>query len=269
MDVKDVSSPGGVARSKAPAQSDSVESSKQRSSSSLTNSRATTIGSTAAVIAVNSKPPVNDANSARSRANQVIEAVNVASEATDEIDKLVKSIGGIVQQVSQGDVPDTHKQILEKEANDLVGEIKRQAQASTSSGIKPLAGDKIRVEVEQRIGKALDVILPTDANNAFGIGTIKFSRKEAIIQTQTNIATAEQRVEDLRKKVSDVRDQVTSVVTSLDVALQNAEASQASVRDVDAALKLVGSTKLKIGAEPEKALGSFTKLSSRSLELLD
>ena len=170
--------------------------------------------------------------------NAVIAVVNVASQATDAIQKIVTSISGIVQQVSQDNTPDNRKEALQNEANSLVEGLKKAVNSAAPDGTKPLAGDSVRFKIEERIGKALDVLLPDHSKDAFGIGTINFSTKESIIQTQTSVATAQKQIEELRQAVVKTTQDVKARVDEIDVASQNQEASQSSVRDLDLAIQL-------------------------------
>lgn len=215
------------------------------------------------------RPAVPARTEVNSRANELINTANIAAEAAGEIEKLVKSIDGIVEQVSSKEIPDVRKSILETEANDLVAEIKRRAGTSAPGGVKPLAGDKIRLEVEEKLGKTLEFLLPADAKEAFGLGRIKFTTKDAILDTVASVQAARERVKELRGAVDSTLETIRSAVTELDVANQNSEAAESSLRDVDEALKLAGRMRQGISSNPASALGSFGNLDSRVLDLLD
>lgn len=204
----------------------------------------------------------------REKLNSAINVVNLAMEATSEIDNLVKSIGGIVDQAKSESLTPSRRAVLEKEAKELVQEIKRKAEVSSSDGVKPLAGDKIRLEVEEKIGRTLDFVLPDLAKDGFGLGEIGFSRKEAIIQTVTNVEKARKNIQEIKKAVDETMDAVKSTVGTVEVALQNTEASEASIRDLDQAVKLARDTKLGIKSNPVGAMGSLGKLDPKALELL-
>lgn len=204
----------------------------------------------------------------RGRANQVINLVNVATTATDDIQKLVESIGGIVEQAQAPDLSDSRMAILEKEANQLVDEIRAKAQTTESGGIKPLLGDSVRFEVEERFGDALEIILPDTARNAFGLGQISLSLKDTIIDTITRVEQAKQQFEELRSSVDKAGVSVRRVVDTFEVALQNSEASKISIRSLDQALSLATNAHQQIGKNPDQALGSFAGLERNSAVLL-
>lgn len=207
--------------------------------------------------------------SVRSRTNEAITVVNLANEATAEIEKLVESISGIVDQASSPQISDTRRKVLEQEANQLVAEIRKKAQTKSENGVRPLAGDKFALEVEEKFAKTLEIILPDHAKDAFGIGAINFSPKDAIIQTRNAIARARQQIEKLKESVKETRGQVKEAVNALEVALQNSEAAATSIRDVDEALRLAGDTKLGISRNPGGALKSVGNLQKKALDLLE
>ena len=204
----------------------------------------------------------------RARFNDLVGAVHIAGEASAQIEKLVKSLGGIVEQVSDRPIPDKRLRILEEEANQLVNEIQKAAQASAPNGLRPLAGDPIRLEAEQQIGQTLEVILPDDANKGFDLGTIKFSTKEAIINTRANVLVAEARARALREAVNQSSQQVKNAAAAIDVASQNSEAAESNLRDLDAAAELVSNTRRQIGQQPEAAVAAVGIFSARIADLL-
>ena len=204
----------------------------------------------------------------RKKLNEAIEHVNVAEEATSKLSDLVRSIGGIVEQASSQGTSSERRDVLQREGNDLLSEIRRTALTESIKGVRPLAGDEIRVEIEEKLGRVLDAVLPDDAKNAFGIAPIDFSTKETIINTVTQVKEAELQLAKLRDAVNKASMSVQDVAVEVDVAIQNTEASQASVRDVDQALKLAQTARRDIGDNPEAAVDVAGDLGERALGLL-
>ena len=260
MDVRDVPRAWSTAVASSP-NPESPESIKQTSTTRVDAS-----ARLAADISTQSNP--QRARPLRARFNDLVSAINVAHEATSQIEKLVKSLGGIVEQVSDRPLPEKRLRVLEDEANQLVDEIKKAAQASAPSGQRPLAGDPIRLEAEEQIGKALEVILPDDANKSFNLGQIKFSNKEAIINTRANVLVAEARARALREAVSQSSELVKNTADAIDVAAQNSEAAESNVRDINAAAELVSTTRRQIGQQPDTAVAAAGLFSSRIADLL-
>ena len=207
-------------------------------------------------------------SSERVNINKAIEATNLALNATDEIGRIVGSIEGIVEQAQDPGLSSDRLAILEKEAEGLRKEIGRAAQSTTSSGVKPLAGDPIRVEVERTLGKALEIILPDVAAGSLGLNTIRLSPKDVIINTITSIEHARKGIEDLRAHLANGVGTLKDTVTALEVARENGEASQTSLRDVEDALHLAVDTRKGIRGDPKGALDSVGNFRSTQ-ELLD
>lgn len=206
------------------------------------------------IVTVSRNARIAGNNEARGRVNQVINVVNVAKKATAEISDFLKSINGLVDQAESA--PEDRRKLLEGEGNEVVDAIRASAKLATASGLRPLAGDKIRIELEETLGRSLDVILPDDAARAFGLSKLQFSTKESIISTRAAIKIAEAQFEELQKSLESVVTEVRSSASDVDVAVQNSESTETSVRDVDKALKLAGDTTAEIVAHPREALGS-------------
>lgn len=249
-----------------PQKIDSPES-MQKSLKSLSSSIVNVMRSDSVSVEMGPKSSKSsvDINKVRQKTNEVISVVNFASEATSEIEKLVSSVSGIVEQADKKDISDDRLAKLEQEAGELVQEIKRVATSSGPDGVRPLAGEKIALEVEEELGKALEVILPDDAQEAFGLGTLRLSPKESILQTRTTIKEARARLEQLKDALKESEQLVGGAVARLEVAQQNSEAAESSVRDLDNALHLTHSLRNAIEADPELALKSAGKLQGEEL----
>ena len=204
----------------------------------------------------------------RGKINRAIEATNVASGAVEDLGRILGGIEGIVEQVSSNDLPPQRVAILEKEANNLRDQLVRTADVSTSDGVKPLAGDSIRLELEETLGKTLEIILPDSARSAFGIGDVSLSPKDFILDTVARVEEARRSIEQLRGQLDSGISSIRTAVSVLEVASQNVEASQTTVRDVDDALDLARLAKGGIQEDPKDAIGSVGDLTKSAPELL-
>ncbi|MCO6430562.1 MAG: hypothetical protein J5J00_06845 [Deltaproteobacteria bacterium] len=267
MDVKDVRAPQGSV--KPAGREIETQNKARRSAVALATLIPSNTQNSQRTDRVDTRSRSTAKSEIRARINEVINVTNVAADATTQISNLVKSIDGIVEQAKEDNITPQRRAVLEKEANELVDEIKKAAQSSASNGIRPLTGEKIRLEVEERIGRTLEIMLPDEAKDAFGLGNFTFSTKETIISTIANVKEAERSILKLREAVQEASRSVSETASSVEVALQNLEASEATIRDVDAAIKLAGETKIGIGQDPESALESVGQLDSSALGLLD
>lgn len=198
----------------------------------------------------------------RDRVNEVIGRVQEAADAVQDIAGLAESIDGIVARAETGDLSEDQTEILASEANQLVDEIRRRSQR----GAEALPGspsDKIRLEVERSLGKALEALFP-DGEDGFGIGTVKLHPPDVIISVRTNVQVARQRIEEIGQTLSGVREEVQEAL----VAFENSVASLSSVRDLDKAAALAKDAGSQISDAPDKALGSIGRLTAETVELL-
>ena len=202
----------------------------------------------------------------QSRANDMINVVNVTVEATNEIDKLIKSIDGIAEQ-AQNSSDSSRVSVLEQEANQLVNEISKRVKETSDTTVAALPSGDNSLDVEDRLNEALRKLLPQD-KGTLGLGTLKFSPVENIINIRETVAAARQLVDEVRQSVGNVQKDVVSSVNALDVAAQNSEASQSSIRDLDAAFKLANDMSSGIATHPDEAF-AVNKFSSRLLSLIN
>ncbi len=220
-------------------------------------------------VSIDRKTTNLDNNDLRAKVNAAINVTNVAEEATAEVEKLVKSLEGIVEVANDGSTPNERLGILDKEVKELVSAIGNLTKSKSLDGIKPLAGDPIRLDLEQKIGRTLEFILPDHSKDAFGLEKITVSKKEAIINTIATVEEGRKRLENLKASLDDASKSIRQVVSETEVALLNRESSEASLRDVDSAIKLANQTKRGIGSNPDRALRSTGDLSAVSLKLLE
>lgn len=201
----------------------------------------------------------------RAAINRVITAVNVADGVTKEIRSLVDSLAGIVAQVEQ-DPPPTRAKKLESEARELVSAIKSAASTEVD-GSKVLAGDPVSAQVES-LGRALEFILPDNAARGFDIPEPTFSRKEVIVNVRRSVEEARREIESIQAKIDAGRADAARVLTELEVASENREASQSSVRDLDGALSLASQAGRQIALNPEQAQAASTNIAVAAVRLL-
>lgn len=219
-------------------------------------------------VAMETQPRNSGKIDVRARFNDLVNVVNIASDTTTDLEKIVKSLGGIVEQVQGGNLSQGRTSTLEAEANGLVDEIRKKADSASYNGTKPLAGDKFGLEAEEKLGTNFEFALPADAQAGLGIGKIAFSDPDSINSSVASVEAAQAKLKEIRTAVESTLSTIKSSASLIEVASQNSEAAQVSLRDVDDALSLAGRTSSGITANRDAALGSFSGLSSKSLALL-
>ena len=200
--------------------------------------------------------------------NEVIATTNVAEKAFREIQGLVKGIGGILQLVEEGRLPEQRVAILENEANQLVQAVRESVRASAPNGVRPLAGDTIKAEWEEQLGKSLEIILPDVSKDTLGLGQVKLTTPEFIVNTRLSVLRSQERLQELKSSLDDAAERIRGAATEIDIASLNAEASNPNLRDVESALSFAGATGALIGENPAEALDSLGRLDVKALGLL-
>ena len=203
------------------------------------------------------------------KANDLISIINLASDATEDIENLVKSLDGIIQQAQKENIPQVRKAKLEQEYNSLVGEIKNKAQTSSYNGVKPLAGDEYKLKLnENDDSESVTIKLPNDANQSFGLTEINFSKPNALKQSGDKINSVKSQIKGLKDEIDNTVTLIKSKLTNIEIADENSESSKSTVRDLDQALEIAGSTNVFIRLDPSKALQSVGKIGEVAKELL-
>lgn len=243
-----------------------VQDQNSQAESSSTARTAAASGGDDVKVEVHAKPhPVSDVVSGL---NQVISTTNVAAKATEDIERYMRGISGIVEQVAQGDLPQNHVNILEKEANELVQAVQGATLSEAPGGIKPLAGDSYGSAWEETFGKTLDIMLPDISRDNLGLGDVRLSTSEFIVATRAAVARSQERLQDLKAMIEQASTRVQKAAAEMDVAMQNAEASGVSLREVEHALSFASTTGRSINENPTEALASLGELNSDSVGLL-
>ncbi len=209
----------------------------------------------------------NETGNARKRANNFISLINGVDSATDELQGLVESLDGIVEQAEASDISESRSTVLEKEANEILGAIRDKSIRRDSSS-SDSSSETIRFEAEAELEKTLEVIFKESGDGALSLNKIALSPPENIIKTRASIKEAREQLARLRDAVDTAKSQAKELVDTVEVALQNAEASGTTVRDLDSALKLAGSIDSAISQNPDKA-AEASRVNELSAKLLD
>lgn len=201
----------------------------------------------------------------QTKLNQTISSLNVAESSINKIGDLMGSLAGLAEQVKNGDFPEDRIPKLENEAKDLLSEVDKEIENTVYSFG---AEEKIREKVEQTLGETLDAILPKEEKRSFRISEIDFSTKDSIINVRTNIEVAKERINQLRDALNESKNEASSELIRIEVEKSNRQASEASVRDLESAIKLVDKTASEISENPIAALASQGKVKDDAKTLL-
>jgi hypothetical protein len=184
-----------------------------------------------------------------SKINDIIEATNLATEA---VAKLGKMFSGI-------------EQTLNVSANSADFEV--VGKESSPRG-PAAAGDSIRVELEETLGKTLEVILPSNVGAASGFDTVHLSPKDLILDTVAKVEAARKGIEELRSKLAFGIGTIQAALSALGSGSTSDTGKSARIRDMEQVWATARETHDEIRARPELALGVIGDIQRNAPALL-
>lgn len=194
-----------------------------------------------------------------------VSSVRVAYETADKLEKVVRSLKGIVDQAEK-DPQARKKEILEKEGTSLLEAVGEIIEAEAPDGTKPLKGDPIKIKAEKELSESLELLLPKVSKEAIGLDS--FSLKDSIMSIRAKIDKALEMVSTIKEAVSESDNKLRSFALNQEVARENRAASQSTLKDVDDALAASESLAESIvdkGKEAFAAAGLRREMSTRLL----
>ena len=189
-------------------------------------------------------------NETRGKVNTTIASLHLATEATLEASDYIRSLKGIVSQAATGLLSINQQQTLEDEANSIVDVLSRILCGALSER------------------EPLNVGLPELTEGAHDIAAVSLLAPDSILQSQAAIQKTHCRVTQLQDSIGIAKRELQALVDHVDVSSQNQEASRASLRDVDEALKVCWVAQRAIETNPTVAIDSFGSTPKRINELL-
>jgi hypothetical protein len=155
--------------------------------------------------------------------SQAISSVRITSEMIGRVERVVKSFQGVVEQREKE--PQAHrKERLEKEASSLLSALGNEYS---------IKSEKIKIQAEEVLGESLDLILPDLTVDKLGLASV--SLKDTILEIRKKVDQALGAINDAREELATVEKNVRDLVVKSEVARENKEASNASLRDLDSA----------------------------------
>lgn len=166
--------------------------------------------------------------------NEAIEAANLVTEAFTNIGRMLSTIEGTLG--------------FSAKSGGL-----RDSESMAHRGATPGAGDSIRVELEETLGKTLEIILPSSDRAASGFQAANISPKDLILDTVAKVEAARKGIEQLRSKLA--------------VGIGTLERS-ARLRDEEQVWTVAREARNEITGQPELALGVVGDLQRNAPALL-
>lgn len=225
--------------------------------------------SVALSIAVGSNTRLNNSE-IRGRINHVILNSNSVKETTDNIGSIIESLAGLTELAEKSVNDPGRVSVLQKEAETLAKQLDNLAPKTTPLNIDEISSpvnDPVYKKLTQ-LNNALENLIHDEDKKNIGVNLINFSTAEAIVSTRENVLRAQATLEELIAKNSAISKEINVASIEADIALQNSQAANSSVRDLDSALKLAEDMSNYIKNQSKDTLEAVNTLSSRSLDLL-
>jgi hypothetical protein len=207
-------------------------------------------------------------NSDRISLNNTIDAVQLALHSVSSMEELVNSVDGLASVAQSGPGSERTLQVLERESASLVQAMREVAASSTRSGLHPLAGDPIRLELERTFGPVLEVVLPDERKDPLGLTNVSFASRDLILSTFTKIEHARERLKGLRSAVTDGLEQLATATQAQRTSFAPSSNRGVQLNSVDEAQTASWGVREQVLADPENADRVHNVLTENAFTLL-
>ncbi|GEM_PF-3068040 len=193
----------------------------------------------------------------REKINSIIQQVNVAVQATEEISSIFDSITGIIEQAGSETASATRLQTLEREAKTLAEEITKIAEKGAALKDEPTTDLESLSAVEAKLSTVLNQLFPEASKTPITPAEISFQNKGAIENTALKVKSTKEQLELITKNIKETSADIRRAIELGEVAVENNEASTVMVRDVMQALEIAARTSLNINSDPTTAINAI------------
>jgi flagellin len=216
--------------------------------------------------------------------NDGISTIAIADGALGEVANILSRLAELASQAANGTLSNTQRSVVSNEFTSLSSEIERIAQVTEFNGIKLLSGSSavtIQVGAGTRSGAQIGYTNQVATLQGIGLGTAGGSLIYSInASTSDQAATAARQALDAvynaiysvgasRGILGGVESRLSTAITNLGVARENALAAESRIRDVDVAEEAASLTRLNILQQAGTAvLAQGNQLPSLALALL-
>lgn len=207
-------------------------------------------------------------NSDRISLNNTIDAVQLALHSVSSMEELVNSVDGLASVAQSAPGSERTLQVLERESASLVQAMREVAASSTRSGLHPLAGDPIRLELERTFGPVLEVVLPDERKDPLGLTNVSFASRDLILSTFTKIEHARERLKGLRSAVTDGLEQLATATQAQRTSFAPSSNRGVQLNSVDEAQTASWGVREQVLADPENADRVHNVLTENAFTLL-
>lgn len=216
--------------------------------------------------------------------NDGISTIAIADGALGEVANILSRLAELASQAANGTLSNTQRSVVSNEFTALSSEIERIAQVTEFNGIKLLSGSSsvtIQVGAGTRSGAQIGYTNQVATLKGIGLGDFSGALTYSINAGSADLAaTAARQALDAvygaiysvgasRGILGGVESRLSTAITNLGVARENALAAESRIRDVDVAEEAASLTRLNILQQAGTAvLAQGNQLPSLALQLL-
>ena len=212
----------------------------------------------------------------RRNANDGISMVQVAEGGMSEVGNILTRFRELSIQAASDTIGDKERNFINKEVQQLRGEIDRIAQTTEFNGRKLLQGEGDSLEIQVGLNNSpehdrfvYDVAKMNITAEYLGVGDINTESKEAAQENLSKIDTAITALSENRSEIGALQNRLQSSIANLNVYDENLSSARSRIYDVDMATETSELTKSNILTQAGvSVLGQANQNSMSALKLL-
>jgi flagellin len=186
-------------------------------------------------------------------ANDGISMIQTAEGAMNETGNILTRFRELSIQSASDTIGDTERRFIDKEVQQLKGEVDRIAQSTEYNGQKLLNGEGKKLEIQIGLNNNaeqdrfhFDTAKTDITSNRLGVQSITVATKE---EAQNNLATIDSAIQNLsenRAEMGALQNRLQSSINNMEIYNENLSGANSRIRDVDMASETAELTKNNI-----------------------
>jgi|SRR5690606_14835330 len=247
-----------------------IHKSIEKLSSGLRINRA---GDDAAGLAISEKMrgQIRGLKMAQKNAQDAISLIQTAEGAMQELHAILQRMRELAVQAANDTNTDEDRAALQNEISELIDEIDRIAQNTEFNTLKLLDGSaSLTFHIGANQGQNITLTLANMAASALsGVDSVNISTQSGADAAIATIDGAIKIVSDERAKLGAYQNRLEHTIANLGVSIENLQAAESRIRDVDMAQEMMTFTKYQILQQASTAMLAQANLAPQSvLQLL-
>lgn len=206
-------------------------------------------GDDAAGLAISEKmrSQIRGLNQGSTNAQDGISLVQTTEGALTETHSMLQRLKTLAVQSANGTYTDSDRGLIQKEVDELIGEIDRIAEQTEFNGISVLDSDNaINFQVGNKSGQTISVTMKSMDAAKLSISGLSMDTSTTASAALAKIESAINTVSEHRATLGAVQNRLEHTIASTDTTAENLQASESRIRDTDMAKEMMEYTKTNI-----------------------